>query len=295
MSDYFDALEQELRAAVPRAARARTSRFGRFGRTPYGLAAFFIALLAPLAVGLSLLLANAGNSTPIHPHAPAHRPARLTHNQGKRHPAPRRRHLIALYQAMEAARRRYVRTGADVQVRLVQRPQPPLMLGGSLLRIAAATTAGTPVFLAPVIRRVVRGAPRPVGQSSSLGPPDNPHGISLPVSLRSGRRDVVHHSNRTRRDQAVAGSPTFIAAARPSRTHPCEGQEHRPVFTVRPRRTASLCDRAPNTLDRGTTTKRGALIGFSPHPDLANEPTTALTRQPPTSACSVCSARPVSS
>lgn len=134
MNDYFDALEHELKAAVPRAARSH-----RRGRTLARLPLFRLgSLLLLIALALAPALALTGGFT----HTGGHRQPATRQAHQKRHGrTPRQPNEMTLLKGLIALRRRADLT--SIQARSVQNKMrwtasAPLT---SLLRFAADTAA----------------------------------------------------------------------------------------------------------------------------------------------------------
>jgi hypothetical protein len=156
MNDYFDALERELAAAVPRAARSHRRRLPLFR-----LNSLWMLLLIPLALVLAPAVGGDGFHARAAPHLRAASPA-LNHNQTRHRRPPRQPNEFTLLNGLAALRRRATATVADAQslgsrVRAVA-PLPTAVL----LRFAAATTVlGLRAVLVVRRRDEARSSPPP--------------------------------------------------------------------------------------------------------------------------------------
>ena len=139
MNDYFDAFEQQLKTAVPRAARSHRRR-RQLARLPLvHLNSLWFLLLIPLAFLLAPPAGLSDASTPVVPrrHLTATNSA---HRQTRHRRTPRRPVDLTLLKGLAAFRRRAI--VAHPQIQALQRKTRTItpVPFAALLRFAAATT-----------------------------------------------------------------------------------------------------------------------------------------------------------
>ena len=164
MNDYFDALEQELKAAVPRAARSHR-RHRNLARLPlFRLNALWFLLLIPLAIFLSPPAGLSDGST--HPAPHRHLIATSSaHTQTRHQRTPRRPDDLTLLKGLAALRRRAIVAHPQIQAHQKKLPTITPVPITALIRFAAATTTlGVQTMLISARRQ----ARRPPHQTSAL-------------------------------------------------------------------------------------------------------------------------------
>ena len=163
MNDYFDAFEQQLKAAVPRAARSHRRR-RQLARLPLvHLNSLWFLLLIPLAFLLSPPAGLSDASTHVAPHH--HLIAKNSaHRQTRHKRRPRRPDDLALLKGLAAFRRRAI--VAPTQIQALQkkaRTITPVPITTLLKFAAATTTLGVQTMLISTRRQ----SKRPPNQTSA--------------------------------------------------------------------------------------------------------------------------------
>lgn len=211
MKDYFDDVEQQLRDAVPRAARAHRSHFGIVRTSFFRLSALLIAIALPLALVLLLVTAFSGGSGHVAPRAHLNVSA-SAHSRTNRRRPPRSPNPLSLLKALVALRRpERVALPQLRTIRTALRTARPASVT-SLLSFAAAT-AGLGVQSALVASRRPRA--HPPDQRSGTGSHACSTTRPLPCSARVHARPAAAWSCAARDHTAGRHrSPARVSASR---------------------------------------------------------------------------------
>jgi hypothetical protein len=171
MNDYFDAFEQQLKAAVPRAARSHRRR-RQLARLPLvHLNSLWFLLLIALAFLLTPPAGLSDASTHVAPHH--HLIATNSAPRQSRHKRmPRRPDDLALLKGLAAFRRRAIVAHPQIQARWkLVRTTTPVPITTLLKFAAATTTLGVQTMLISTRRQARRPPDKTTASTVDLIPP----------------------------------------------------------------------------------------------------------------------------